>query len=170
MVKSFVVRTLRFAAMRDEMAPNLDAAQRQLLGTMVQSSGMLDSEIASNAGCTTRSVRAAQSNLKSFGSTTAPHNGCGRQSTITPPMLAALLHHFRNVPLGGEEAPARLPMPLLLPRTWFSRSLDLLVHCCHPVACLEALVPLAISRPPPDDRCCFVQQPPSLFTISSSTY
>lgn len=80
------------------MAPNLNAARRHLLEAMVQSSELTDIEIASNVGCTTRSVRAARSNLKSFGSTIGPNNGGGRQSMITPPMLAALLEYLVEKP------------------------------------------------------------------------
>ena len=46
--------------------------------------------MANVAGCSDRTIRNIDTNMRLFGNTRAPANGVGRQRLITLPMLAAL--------------------------------------------------------------------------------
>ena len=72
------------------MAPNLALSQRNQIRDMIQCKPLNDTKRAAIAGCSTRTIRAIRSNLRCFGTTTAPPNGVGRPRSITPPMLTAL--------------------------------------------------------------------------------
>jgi len=65
---------------------------------MVLSKSFKTAQIADVAGCSSRSIKAIKSNLRSFGSTKAPFNGAGRPRTLTPTMLEALLDHLTARP------------------------------------------------------------------------
>src|SRR5689334_15327859 len=68
---------------------------------MIRSKCFSNTEIASVAGCsarTIRTIRTIRSNLRYFGTTRAPPNKAGRPRTITPPMLSALCDRLLEKP------------------------------------------------------------------------
>lgn len=80
------------------MAPNLAASQHGLIRDMIISRSLTTARMADVAGCSTRSIKAIRSNLRYFGNTRAPSNGCGRRRSVTPPMLDALCEHLIERP------------------------------------------------------------------------
>lgn len=78
------------------MAPNLGPAQHENLRDRILHSSLSDDQIAQKVKRSSRTVRAARSNLRWFGSTKAPSNGGGRQSDVTPPMRTALRDHLKH--------------------------------------------------------------------------
>lgn len=81
------------------MAPKLETWRHNLIRDMIQDTEpYTNAQIAKAAHCTPRSIRTIRSNLKCFGSVTAPMNGVGRRRTITPPMLEALCEHLLEKP------------------------------------------------------------------------
>jgi transposase len=80
------------------MAPNLAAAQHDQIRDMIRSRELTDVQMASIAGCSTRSIQTIRLNLRCFGATKAPPNGVGRPSTVTPPMLSALCDRLIEKP------------------------------------------------------------------------
>jgi transposase len=80
------------------MAPNLSLSQHDQIRDMILSNPLTDVEIASVAGCTTRSIRTIRANLRCFGTSKAPANRVGRPRSITPPMLRALYDRLIEKP------------------------------------------------------------------------
>jgi hypothetical protein len=81
-----------------EMALNLAASQHHLIRDMILDRTLTTTQIATNAGCSERSIKAIKSNLAHFNSTRAPANGVGRRRSITPLMLGALCEHLLEKP------------------------------------------------------------------------
>jgi transposase len=80
------------------MAPNLAVSQHDLIRDMILDQTLTTTEMATNAGCSERSIKAIKSNLAHFNSTKAPANGVGRRRSITPLMLDALCEHLLEKP------------------------------------------------------------------------
>jgi transposase len=80
------------------MAPNLAASQHQLIGDMILSRSLKQTEMAAIAGCSERAIRRMVSNLRLFGKTKAPWNSAGRRRIITPQMLDALYKRLLKKP------------------------------------------------------------------------
>lgn len=80
------------------MAPNLSAWDRSLLEAIINDAHCTDKQVAESVRCSERSVRAARSNLKHFGSVQAPSNGGGRPASITPVMLDAMRERLLEEP------------------------------------------------------------------------
>lgn len=80
------------------MAPNLAASQHDLIRDMLINEASTYREIAKAAGCSGDAVKAISSNLRHFGSTTAPRNGGGHPRSVTPLMLAALVEYLTEKP------------------------------------------------------------------------
>ncbi len=80
------------------MAPNLAASQHQLIGDMILSRSLKQTEMATAAGCSERAIRRRASNLRLFGKTKAPWNGAERRRIITPQMLDALRERLLEKP------------------------------------------------------------------------
>jgi hypothetical protein len=86
------------------MAPHLAVAQHNLIHDMILDGTLTAAQMATAAGCSTRSVKAIRSNVCHFNATRAPANGGGRRRSITPPMLDALREHLLEKPgLNQEE-------------------------------------------------------------------
>jgi transposase len=73
------------------MAPNLAASQHVLSRDMLVGGRLKAWQIADAIPCSTRTVKSHRANLRRFGTTTTPRNRGGRQRSITPSMLEALL-------------------------------------------------------------------------------
>ena len=54
--------------------------------------------MANVAGCSDRTIRNIDTNMRLFSNTRAPPNGAGRPRLITPPMLAALCDRLLEKP------------------------------------------------------------------------
>jgi hypothetical protein len=80
------------------MAPHLAASQHLLIHDMILSRSLTDTQMAEVAGCSDRSIRAIRSNLRYFGTTSAPFNGIGRRRSITPLMLQTLCEYLVQNP------------------------------------------------------------------------
>jgi transposase len=80
------------------MAPNLAVSQHDFIRDMILEGTLSTAQIATNAGCSERSIKAIKSNLRHFNSTRAPPNGVGRPRSITPLMLGALCDHLLEKP------------------------------------------------------------------------
>ena len=75
-----------------QMALRLALSTVHLICDMIHSDASLSaSQIAEAAGCSKQSVKHIRSNLQLYGSAKAPPNHVGRQPSITPPMLDALV-------------------------------------------------------------------------------
>jgi transposase len=72
------------------MAPNIAKSQHDLIRDMILDRSLTQVEMANAAGCSERTIRNIDTNMRLFGDTRAPANGAGRRRLITPPMLAAL--------------------------------------------------------------------------------
>lgn len=73
------------------MAPNLAIAQREQIYAMIQAGHLTAAQMADVVGCSKRSVKAIRSNIRAFGSPTAPITApAGRSRIITPVMFDAL--------------------------------------------------------------------------------
>ena len=84
--------------LRTGMAPNLNPFKRELLEGMVLNREHTDTQIAKQVQCSTRTVRAARSNIRCFKSIKAPFNGGGRSSAVTPLMRIVLFDHLHEHP------------------------------------------------------------------------
>jgi hypothetical protein len=80
------------------MAPNLAASQHDFIRDMILDGTLTAGQMATNAGCSERSIKAINSNLRHFSSTRAPPNGVGRPRSVTPLMLGALCDHLLEKP------------------------------------------------------------------------
>jgi transposase len=80
------------------MAPNLARSQHDLIRDMILDGSLTQVKMANVAGCSDRTIRNIDTNMRLFGNTRAPANGAGRQRLITPPMLAALCDHLLEKP------------------------------------------------------------------------
>jgi transposase len=80
------------------MAPNLAASQHDFIRDMILDGTLTAGQMATNAGCSERSIKAIKSNLRHFSSTRAPPNGVGRPRSVTPLMLGALCDHLLEKP------------------------------------------------------------------------
>ena len=76
------------------MAPNLSTSKHEKLQKLILAGILQDVEIAEEVPCSVRTVVSVRSNLKIFGSTKAPSNGCGRPPSIPEHMAMALLEHL----------------------------------------------------------------------------
>lgn len=76
------------------MAPNLSISKREKLQKLVLAGNLKDVAIAKEIPCSVRTVVSVRSNLKMFGTTTAPYNGCGRPPSVPEHMAMALLEHL----------------------------------------------------------------------------
>jgi hypothetical protein len=85
------------------MAPRLAVAQHDLIRDMILAGTLTAAQMATAAGCSTRSVKAIRSNLRHFYITKAPANGGGRQRSITPHMLDALREYLLEKPSLYQE-------------------------------------------------------------------
>jgi transposase len=65
---------------------------------MILDGSLTQVEMANAAGCSDRTIRNIDTNMRLFGDTRAPANGAGRQRLITPPMLAALCDRLLEKP------------------------------------------------------------------------
>ena len=65
---------------------------------MILDGTLTAAQMATAAGCSTRSVKAIWCNVRHFNATKAPANGGGRRRSITPPMLDALREHLLEKP------------------------------------------------------------------------
>ena len=74
------------------------AIKASLINDMLTSKSLKAHEIVEVAGCSPRSVRAIQSNLRQYGTTKAPPNGGGCPRDITPPMFDALRERLLEKP------------------------------------------------------------------------
>lgn len=73
------------------MAPNLAAAQREQIHAMIRAGHLTADEIAYVVGCSSRSVKAIRSNLRTFGTPNAPPTvPVGRSRAVTSVMSDAL--------------------------------------------------------------------------------
>ena len=81
-----------------EMAPNLAAAQHDLIRDMNIDGASTYAEIGRAAECSRDAVKAISANLRRYGSTTAPHNGGRRRRSVTPTMTRALCEHLLRKP------------------------------------------------------------------------
>ena len=80
------------------------ASQHQLIGDMILSKSLKQTEMAAVAGCSERAIRRIASNLRLFGKTKAQWNGAGRRRIIMPQMLDALCERLLENPgLHGDE-------------------------------------------------------------------
>jgi transposase len=81
------------------MAPHLAESQHVLARNMMASKRLFTAkQIAKDTDCSRRTIHRMRSNLRDFGSTTAPPNRVGRPRSITPPMLDALCGHLQENP------------------------------------------------------------------------
>jgi transposase len=80
------------------MAPRLAASRHQMIGDMILSGTLKQTEIAAAARCSERGIQRIARNLRHFGKTKAPSNGVGRRRRITPQMLDALREHLLEKP------------------------------------------------------------------------
>jgi transposase len=80
------------------MAPNLARSQHDLVRDMILDGSLTQVKMANVAGCSDRTIRNIDTNMRLFGNTRAPANGAGRQWLITPSMLAALCDHLLEKP------------------------------------------------------------------------
>lgn len=80
------------------MAPNLAAAQHELIRDMTLSKSLKYSEVARVAGCNTRTIKKISANPRYFGRTTASQNEGGRPRTLTSLMLDALRDRLLEKP------------------------------------------------------------------------
>jgi hypothetical protein len=72
------------------MAPNLADSQHIVIQAMVEEGTLTNLEMSEVANCSTRTITTSRANLRLFGTTKQPYNGCGgRPRTMTPPMLDA---------------------------------------------------------------------------------
>lgn len=91
------------------MAPTLSKIQRAELHHVLESKlkgeeAITDKEIAETIiPCTTRTVRAARSNLLRYGKIDAPRNTAGRPSTMTEYMWLALKNQLDNDPCMSQQ-------------------------------------------------------------------
>jgi transposase len=83
---------------RSPMAPNLAAAQHELIGDMIASRSLTYAQIADAAGCSSRSVKSISKNLRYFSGTRAPSNGSGRPRYLSPPIADALRQYLLEHP------------------------------------------------------------------------
>jgi transposase len=80
------------------MAPRLATSQHDMISDMIASKSLKTVDMAAAAGCSDRTIRSIQSNLRCFGSSRAPFNGGGRRRQITPIMLDALRERLLEKP------------------------------------------------------------------------
>ena len=73
------------------MAPRLAQSQRTQLCDLIRSSSLSREDIARVANCSQRTVSRTRTNLRVFGSATAPKNCGGQRSCIPPHVFTALL-------------------------------------------------------------------------------
>ena len=106
------------------MAPNLAASQHELIRDMIVDGSFSYREIAGAARCSCGAIKVISTNLRLFGSTTAPPNGRGRRRSITPSILDALLQQLLEKPnqyleemevFLWNEFEVRIPKPLSSP-------------------------------------------------------
>jgi transposase len=80
------------------MAPRLAASQHQLIGDMILSGTLKQTQMAAAARCSERGIQRIARNLRHFGKTKAPSIGAGRRRRITSQMLDALCEHLLEKP------------------------------------------------------------------------
>jgi len=80
------------------MAPNFARSQHNLIRDMILDGSLTQVEMASVVGCSDRTIRNIDTNMRLFGGTRAPGNGAGRPRLITPPIIAALCDHLLEKP------------------------------------------------------------------------
>lgn len=61
------------------MAPNLAASQHQMIGDMILSGTLKQTQMAAAARCSKRGIQQIARNLRYFGKTKAPLNGAEQQ-------------------------------------------------------------------------------------------
>jgi hypothetical protein len=124
-----------------DMAPNLAASQHDCIRDMILDETLTTAQMATDAGCSERSIKAIKSDLRHFSSTRAPPNGVGRPRSITPPMLDAVCDLLSEKPgLYQEEMAVFLwdEFDLLVSTFSISRSLSyerLYIQTCPARAC-----------------------------------
>ena len=80
-----------------KMAPNLADSQHVAIHGMIEDGTLTNSQAASVANCSERTISASRTNYVRFGSTKAPYNGRGgRPRSMTPLMLDDLLDLLRE--------------------------------------------------------------------------
>lgn len=80
------------------MAPNLAASQHILSRDMLAGGRLNASQIANVIACSARTIKAHRTNIRCFGTTTAPPNRGGRCRSITPSMLEASIELLDEQP------------------------------------------------------------------------
>ena len=81
------------------MAPNLAVSQHELIRAMIKEGSLTNGRKAGVANCSLRTISTSRTNLRRFGSTTAPYNSRGgRPRSMTPLMLETLLGLLREQP------------------------------------------------------------------------
>lgn len=80
------------------MAPNLAPSQHDQIRDMIVGQSLTNPQMADVAGSSIRTIKSIRANLRCFGNTKAPRNGCGRPRSLTPPMLDALCEHLLEKP------------------------------------------------------------------------
>jgi hypothetical protein len=80
------------------MASNLARSQHDLIRDMILAGSLIQAEMANVAGCSDRTIRNIDTNMRLFSNTRAPANGAGRPRLITPSMLAALYNCLLEKP------------------------------------------------------------------------
>ncbi|EED22757.1 TPR domain protein [Talaromyces stipitatus ATCC 10500] len=81
-----------------QMAPRLAVSTREFTRDMILSNELTTSQIAEAAQCHPSTIRRHRSNLRLFGSVTAPSNKSGRPRRLTPVMIEALCDHLLEKP------------------------------------------------------------------------
>lgn len=80
------------------MARKLAVWQHVFIRDMIEKRRWTCAHIARAVPCSTRTVQAIRTNLRLYGSTTAPYNGGGRPRSMTPAMIDALCGHLEEKP------------------------------------------------------------------------
>ena len=80
------------------MAPNLSAAQHDLIRDTILTGKFSKRQISEVAQCSPTAVKKIRRKLRHFGTTTAPPNGGGRQSSLTPVMRDTLREYLVEKP------------------------------------------------------------------------